>query len=37
MRASVAWIDYSTRDLDKEIEKVALTMGFTQTPIQKLL
>jgi len=35
--ADVAWIDYSTRALDKEIEKVALTMGFTQTPIQKLL
>ena len=35
--ASVAWIDYSTKDLDKEIEKIAATMGFTQTPIQKML
>jgi magnesium transporter len=35
--AGVAWIDYSTRDLHAEVEKVALAMGFTQTPIQKLL
>lgn len=34
--AGVAWIDYSTKELDKELEKVALTMGFTQTPLQKL-
>lgn len=35
--AQVAWIDYTTRDLEKEIEKVAATMGFTQMPIPKLL
>ncbi len=35
--AGVAWIDYTTKELDKELEKVAAAMGFTQTPIQKLL
>lgn len=35
--AGVAWIDYSTKELDKEVEKIAAVMGFTQTPLQKLL
>lgn len=35
--SSVGWIDYTTKDLDKEIEKIAATMGFTQIPLQKLL
>lgn len=35
--ASVAWIDYSTKDLVKEIEKVSASMGFTQIPVHKLL
>ncbi len=35
--ASVVWIDYSTKDLEKEIEKISAIMGFTQTPIQKML
>jgi magnesium transporter len=34
--ASVVWIDYTTKDLDKDLEKVAQAMGFTQTPIQKM-
>jgi magnesium transporter len=34
--ASVVWIDYTTRDLEKDLERVALTMGFTLTPIQKM-
>jgi magnesium transporter len=35
--SSIAWIDFSTIDLTKEIDKIALIMGFTQLPIQKLL
>lgn len=35
--ANVAWIDYTTKDVDKEIEKIAVTMGFTLTPIPKLM
>ncbi len=35
--ANVAWIDYTTKDVDKEIEKIAQIMGFTLTPIPKLL
>lgn len=35
--ASVAWIDYTAKDLEKELEKIAQMMGFTQTPIQKML
>jgi magnesium transporter len=32
-----AWIDYAVKDMDKELEKLALSMGFTQIPVQKLL
>ncbi|MGA9139377.1 MAG: CorA family divalent cation transporter [Methanocella sp.] len=35
--ASVAWIDYSINEIEKDLEKVAMTAGFTQVPIQKLL
>ncbi|WP_174590106.1 CorA family divalent cation transporter [Methanocella conradii] len=35
--ASVAWIDYTTKDLEKDLERIAQAMGFTQTPIQKML
>ncbi|OPY25239.1 MAG: CorA-like Mg2+ transporter protein [Methanocella sp. PtaU1.Bin125] len=35
--ASVAWIDYTINDMDKDLEKVAAMAGFTQLPIQKLL
>ncbi|MCD1294987.1 magnesium transporter CorA [Methanocella sp. CWC-04] len=35
--SSVAWIDCTTKDLEKELEKISHTMGFTQIPIQKLL
>lgn len=35
--ASVAWVDYSTKDIEKEIESIAQAMGFTQTPIPKLI
>src|SRR5208337_1020276 len=35
--ASVAWIDYTTTDLEKEIEDISQILGFSQTPIQKLL
>jgi magnesium transporter len=34
--ASVVWIDYTAKDLEKDLEKIALTMGFTQSPIQKM-
>jgi magnesium transporter len=35
--ANVAWIDYTAKDLEKDVERVAALMGFTQVPIQKLL
>ena len=35
--ACVAWIDHTTHDLEKELEKVATAAGFTQLPIPKLL
>ncbi len=35
--ASVAWIDYSINEIEKDLEKIAATAGFTQVPIQKLL
>jgi magnesium transporter len=35
--ANVAWIDYTTKDVEKDIEKIATSMGFTLTPIPKLL
>lgn len=35
--ASVAWIDYTTTDFEKEIEGISQILGFTQTPMQKLL
>lgn len=35
--ANVAWVDYSAKDLNSELEKIAGAMGFTTTPIQKLL
>ena len=34
--ASVAWIDYSTKDDDKEIEQIALAARFSKIPIPKL-
>jgi magnesium transporter len=34
--ASIAWIDYSTKDDDVEIEQLALAAGFTKIPIPKL-
>jgi magnesium transporter len=34
--ASIAWIDYSTKDDDAEIERLALVAGFTKIPIPKL-
>jgi len=34
--ASVAWIDYTTKDLEKDLEKIAQAMGFTLTPFQKM-
>jgi magnesium transporter len=34
--ASVSWIDYSTCDDEREIEKIALAAGFTKIPIPKL-
>ncbi|MFA4877529.1 MAG: CorA family divalent cation transporter [Methanoregula sp.] len=34
--ASVSWIDYSTSDDDREIEKIAQIAGFTKIPIPKL-
>jgi magnesium transporter len=35
--ASLAWVDYSLHDLEKDLDKVAATMGFTQLPMPKLL
>ncbi len=35
--ASVVWIDYTTKDLEKDLEKIAQTMCFTLTPIPKML
>ena len=35
--ANVAWIDYTTKDVDKEIERIAQAMGFALTPIPKLM
>jgi len=35
--ASVVWIDYTTKEVERDLDKIALTMGFTQTPIQKML
>ena len=34
--ASIAWIDCSTKDDDKEIEQIALIAGFSKIPIPKL-
>lgn len=34
--ASIAWIDYSTKDDDSEIEQLALCAGFSKIPIPKL-
>jgi magnesium transporter len=34
---SVAWVDYTVKDMDKDLEKLVQSMGFTQTPIPKLL
>ncbi|HUL62655.1 MAG TPA: CorA family divalent cation transporter [Methanocella sp.] len=33
----VAWIDYSTQDLAKDLDKVAATAGLSQLPVPKLL
>jgi magnesium transporter len=33
---SLAWIDYSTKDDEKEIEQIAQKAGFTNIPIPKL-
>ncbi len=35
--ASVAWVDYTSHDLDKDLEKIMAVMGFTQIPPPKLL
>ena len=35
--ASVAWVDYTSHDLARDLEKITVTMGFTQLPVQKLL
>ena len=35
--ANVVWIDYTTKDLEKDLEKIAQAMGYTQTPLQKLM
>ncbi len=35
--ASVVWIDYTTKDLEKDLEKIAQTTGFVLTPISKML
>jgi magnesium transporter len=34
--ASMAWIDCSTKDDNKEIEQIAQTAGFSKIPIPKL-
>jgi len=34
--ASIAWIDYSTKDDNKEIERIAQVAGFSKIPIPKL-
>ncbi len=34
--ASIAWIDYSTKDDEKEIEQIAPIAGFSKIPIPKL-
>ena len=34
--ASIAWIDYSTKDDSTDIEQIALTAGFSKIPIPKL-
>jgi magnesium transporter len=34
--ATIAWIDYSLKDDEKEIEQIALLAGFTKVPIPKL-
>jgi magnesium transporter len=34
---NVAWIDYTTVDLEKDLEKVAASAGLSQIPIPKLL
>ena len=33
---SIAWIDFSTKDDEKEIEQIAQLAGFTKVPIPKL-
>lgn len=35
--ASVVWIDYSTKDLEKEMERIAPSTGFVLTPLPKML
>jgi magnesium transporter len=35
--ASVVWIDYTTKDLEKDLEKISQAMGFVLTPISKML
>ena len=34
--ASIAWVDFSTKDDAQEIEKIALIAGFSKIPIPKL-
>jgi magnesium transporter len=34
--ASIAWIDYTTKEDDKEIENIAQVAGFSRIPIPKL-
>jgi magnesium transporter len=35
--ASVAWIDLTSQDVEKDLEKLATSIGFTQIPIAKIL
>ncbi|HVP94353.1 MAG TPA: CorA family divalent cation transporter [Methanoregulaceae archaeon] len=35
--ASVAWVDFTVKDLEQEIEGIGISMGFQRIPYQKLL
>jgi magnesium transporter len=35
--AQVAWIDITVKDLEKDLEKIALSLGFSLLPLPKLL
>lgn len=34
--ASVAWVDYTSHDVGKDLEKIMGIMGFNQLPVQKI-